>query len=29
MEKKAVFWPGYATFMACGTAGIVIGKFLI
>ncbi|KAL3990209.1 putative integral membrane protein [Acanthocheilonema viteae] len=25
IEKKAVFWPAHATFIACGTAGIVIG----
>lgn len=29
MERKAVFWPAHATFIACGTAGIVIGKCLI
>ncbi|CAG9536300.1 unnamed protein product [Cercopithifilaria johnstoni] len=25
IEKKAVFWPAHATFIACGTTGIVIG----
>uniref|UniRef100_A0A8R1XWK1 Uncharacterized protein n=1 Tax=Onchocerca volvulus TaxID=6282 RepID=A0A8R1XWK1_ONCVO len=25
MERKAVFWPAHATFMACGITGIVIG----
>uniref|UniRef100_A0A0R3RRJ0 Transmembrane protein 126A n=1 Tax=Elaeophora elaphi TaxID=1147741 RepID=A0A0R3RRJ0_9BILA len=25
MERKAVFWPAHATFIACGTAGTVIG----
>uniref|UniRef100_A0A915PGE9 Transmembrane protein n=1 Tax=Setaria digitata TaxID=48799 RepID=A0A915PGE9_9BILA len=25
MEKKAVFWPAHATFIACGTTGILVG----
>uniref|UniRef100_A0A1I8EGJ5 Uncharacterized protein n=2 Tax=Wuchereria bancrofti TaxID=6293 RepID=A0A1I8EGJ5_WUCBA len=25
LEKKAVFWPAHATFIACGTAGVIIG----
>lgn len=25
LERKAVFWPAHATFIACGTAGIIIG----
>ncbi|KAM3728772.1 Teneurin-1 [Dirofilaria immitis] len=25
MERKAVFWPAHATFMACGIAGVIIG----
>ncbi|VDN38939.1 unnamed protein product [Gongylonema pulchrum] len=25
LERRAVFWPPHATFIACGTAGIIIG----